>query len=152
MSSGLKNRRALASSSVQNAGEAVVRAYVAASADVAPTDINVEVLSGLHGVDEIRSQVLDATDSHSIAAAEDVVTSINSLVNYAGNVQHGSALDCSNLVEKQHFDQNVETMFLITGAILTRMRTLSSGSLVNISSICAAGKNRCNVQYSGLGF
>ena len=137
MSDRLKNKRALVTASARGIGEDTVRAYAAEGADVLATDINGEVLSGLDCVDGIRTQIMDATDASGIKAIASAEEPFNILVNCAGIVHHGSALECSESDWDQACDLNVKSMFLTIREFIPGMQALGGGSIVNISSICA---------------
>ena len=133
----LDGKRALVTAAAQGIGEAIARAFAAEGARVLATDVNTAVLAGLDGTEGVRTAGLDVLDT---AAVDRLVADegpFDVLVNAAGMVHHGSALECDEATWNRSWDLNVTSMHRTVRAVLPGMLDAGGGSIVNVSSICA---------------
>lgn len=83
-----------------------------------------------------RTACLDVTDAASIAALGDSLSEVDILINNAGVVRNGPALQQSEADWDAVLDTNLKGMFLVAQAVGRSMRERGrGGSIVNIASI-----------------
>jgi 2-keto-3-deoxy-L-fuconate dehydrogenase len=139
MADRLKDKIALITAAGQGIGRAIADAFVAENATVIATDLD----SGkLKGIAAARALPLDVRSGDAIGAlARDVERDfggVDILVNCAGFVHHGTALDCSDDDWDFSFDLNVKSMHRTIRAFLPGMLRKAGGSIVNISSVASS--------------
>src|SRR5690606_28659055 len=91
----------------QGIGEASVRAFAAAGAQVVATDVNADKLRELEGKSGVTTRVLDVLDSAAVDAAVAEIGRIDVLFNCAGVVHSGTVLEMSDKDLEFAFDLNV---------------------------------------------
>jgi 2-keto-3-deoxy-L-fuconate dehydrogenase len=137
MSHRLKGKRAFVTAGAVGIGRACAIAFAREGATVVATDIdekNLALLSN-EGVSEVAR--LDVRDSSAIEAMAKRIGTVDILLNAAGFVHHGTALDCSDADWDFSFDINVKSMHRTLRAFLPGMLAAGHGSIINIAS--AAG-------------
>ena len=137
MSNRLKGKRAFVTAGAAGIGRACAIAFAREGATVVATDIdqkNLALLSN-EGVSEVAR--LDVRDSSAIEAMAKRIGTVDILLNAAGFVHHGTALDCSDADWDFSFDINVKSMHRTLRAFLPGMLAAGHGSIINIAS--AAG-------------
>ena len=137
MGDRLKGKRAFVTAGAVGIGRACAVAFAREGATVFATDIDEKGLALLakDGVSEVAR--LDVRDSAAVAAMAKKVGTIDILLNAAGFVHHGTALECSDDEWDFSFDLNVKSMHRTIRGFLPGMMEKGHGSIVNIAS--AAG-------------
>ena len=137
MGDRLKGKRALVTAAAAGIGRASAIAFAREGATVFATDFDEKGLAALvsEGVKDVAR--LDVRDTSAVGAIARRVGNIDILLNAAGFVHHGTALDCSDDDWDFSFDLNVKSMHRTIRAFLPGMLEQGHGSIVNISS--AAG-------------
>src|SRR5471030_255974 len=137
MSNRLKGKRAFVTAGAVGIGRACAVAFAREGATVFATDIDEKGLALLakDGISEVAR--LDVRDTSAVAAMAKRVGKTDILLNAAGFVHNGTALDCSDDEWDFSFDLNVKSMHRTIRAFLPGMLEAGRGSIVNISS--AAG-------------
>ena len=137
MSDRLKGKRAFVTAGAAGIGRASAIAFAREGATVFATDIDEKGLAQLSkdGVAEVAR--LDVRDSAAVAEMSKRVGKVDILLNAAGFVHNGTALDCSDEDWDFSFDLNVKSMHRTIRGFLPGMLQAGHGSIVNISS--AAG-------------
>jgi 2-keto-3-deoxy-L-fuconate dehydrogenase len=131
MADRLKGKTALITAAGQGIGRAIAEAFIREDAKVWATDLDVEKLRDLAGA-EHRS--LDVLSSDSVKALLAETGPLDILVNAAGFVHHGTALDTTDKDWDFSFDLNVKSMHRTIQAALPGMLGKGRGSIVNIAS------------------
>ncbi len=134
----LSGKVALVTAAGQGIGRAITEAFDAEGARVVATDLDSAKLKGLQG----KLLKLDVRSSKDVqVAAGQVVAEFgapNVLVNCAGYVHQGTALDCSEDDWDLSFDINVKSMHRMLSAFLPAMLRNGGGSIINISSVVSS--------------
>lgn len=112
-------------------GRAIAEAFVAEGAKVFATDID---KAKLEGIPKAKKLKLDVTSTRAVEAFAAKIGPIDILVNAAGWVHHGNALDTSEADWDRSFDLNVKSMHRTIKAFLPGMLEKGAGSIVNIAS------------------
>lgn len=139
----LQGKTVFATASAQGIGRATVERMAAEGARVIATDINIEPLKGVSGLEVVR---LDVTDADAVNKAIAGAGDIDILFNCAGIVHGGSVLDAQFDELDLAFALNVKAMFTTIRAVLPGMRARKHGSIVNIASVVSSvvgAPNRC---------
>ena len=131
MAGRLKGKVALVTAAGQGIGRAIAQAFVAEGAKVIATDLDVKKLKGIKRATLAK---LDARSSADVNALVKKVGPIDVLVNAAGYVHHGTALDATDDEWDFAFDLNVRSMDRTIKAALPGMLKKGKGSIVNIAS------------------
>src|SRR5260370_16665607 len=110
MSNGRKGKGELGAGGGGGMGRACATAFAREGAEVFATDIDAEklVLLKKDGVAEVAK--LDVRDSAAVDAMAKRVGTVDILLNAAGFVHHGTALECSDAEWDVSFDLNVRAM------------------------------------------
>src|ERR1700719_2115572 len=121
MGDRLKGKRAFVTAGAAGIGRASAIAFAREGATVFATDIDEKGLALLSrdGVSEVAR--LDVRDSAAVAAMAKRVGAIDILLNAAGFVHHGTALECSDEDWDFSFDINVKSMHRTLRAFLPSM-------------------------------
>jgi 2-keto-3-deoxy-L-fuconate dehydrogenase len=131
----LEGKIAVVTAAGQGIGRAIVEDFVAEGAIVHASDLDPDKLDGLACAGKARLDVLSTAEVVSYAAG---IGGIDVLVNAAGYVHHGSALDTDERDWDFSFDLNVKSMHRTIHAflpgMLARAEKSGSGSIINISS------------------
>jgi len=134
MSNRLNGKVALITAAGQGIGRAIAERFALEGAKVIATDLDPDKLKGLGG----RLYKLDVLSQDDIVAfARDVAREfgpLDVLINCAGFVHQGTALDCSDKDWDFSFDLNVKSMHRMIKTFLPSMLEKRSGSIVNIAS------------------
>src|SRR3984893_570966 len=134
MGDRLKGKRAFVTAGAAGMGRESAIAFAREGAKVFATDIDEKGLAPLksQGVSEVAR--LDVRDSAAVGEMAKRVGKIDILLNAAGFVHHGTALECSDADWDFSFDLNVKSMHRTIRAFLPAMLESGRGSIVNISS------------------
>ena len=127
----LNGKVAVVTAAGQGIGRAIAEAFVREGATVWATDVDPAKLSDIRRVKRRKLNVLSTRAVEAFAAK---VGGTDILVNCAGFVHHGTALDCSEQDWDFSFDLNVKSMHRTIRAFLPGMLQRGSCSIVNISS------------------
>jgi 2-keto-3-deoxy-L-fuconate dehydrogenase len=140
MAGRLEGKRALVTAAAAGIGRACAVAFAREGARVIATDIDEGGLRSLGeaGVAEVAR--LDVRDSAAVGALAGRAGRVDVLLNAAGFVHHGSALECSEAEWDFSFDLNVKSLHRMLAAFLPGMVAGGGGSIVNIASSVAATK------------
>ncbi len=133
----LANKRVLITAAAQGIGRASVLAFQAAGAHVIATDLNIEALQDIPGIQALQ---LDVTDPSAIDSIRQQVGTIDVLFNCAGYVHSGALLDCDEQAWQFSFDLNVTAMYRMIRAFLPGMLAAGGGSIVNMASVASSVK------------
>ncbi|MGV6394341.1 SDR family oxidoreductase [Pseudomonas caspiana] len=133
----LANKRVLITAAAQGIGRASVLAFQAAGAHVIATDLNIEALQDIPGIQALK---LDVTDASAIDVIRQEVGTLDVLFNCAGYVHSGALLDCDEQAWQFSFDLNVTAMYRMIRAFLPGMLAAGGGSIVNMASVASSVK------------
>jgi 2-keto-3-deoxy-L-fuconate dehydrogenase len=137
MSDRLKGKRAFVTAAALGIGRACAIAFAREGATVFATDIDEKSVALLakDGISEVAR--LDVRDTSAVTAMAKLAGKTDILLNAAGFVHNGTALQCSDEDWDFSFDLNVKSMHRTIRAFLPGMVEAGHGTIVNISS--AAG-------------
>lgn len=133
----LANKRVLITAAAQGIGRASVLALRDAGARVIATDLHIEALLDIPG---IQALPLDVTRAADIDAISRQVGTIDVLFNCAGYVHSGALLECDELAWQFSFDLNVTAMYRMIRAFLPGMLAAGAGSIINMASVASSVK------------
>ncbi len=133
----LANKRVLITAAAQGIGRASVLAFQAAGAQVIATDLHIEALQDIPGIQTLQ---LDVTDASAIESVRRQVGNVDVLFNCAGYVHSGALLDCDEQAWQFSFDLNVTAMYRMIRAFLPGMLDAGGGSIVNMASVASSVK------------
>ena len=133
----LANKRVLITAAAQGIGRASVLAFRDAGAQVIATDLNIEAL---HDIPGIQTLSLDVTRASDIDAISQQVGNVDVLFNCAGYVHSGAVLDCDEQAWQFSFDLNVTAMYRMIRAFLPGMLSNGGGSIINMASVASSVK------------
>ena len=133
MGGRLEGKRVLVTAAGQGIGRAIVTAFEREGASVFALDRDAALIA-----DCARPIVLDLLDHDAIDRLPDHTGAIDVLVNAAGIVHAGSALDCTFGDWDTSFALNVTAMFRTIRAYLPAMIAQRHGSIVNIASVASS--------------
>lgn len=131
MAGRLEGKTAFITAAAAGIGLASVETFLAEGAKVIATDIDEK---GLEKVKGAITHKLDVTSAAAVEALAKEVGPVDILVNAAGWVHHGTALDTKEEDWDRSFDVNVKSMYRTIGAFLPGMLEKKSGSIVNVAS------------------
>ena len=137
MDGRLAGKTCLVTAAGQGIGRATAERFAAEGAQVIATDLNVDAVATLAGVDARR---LDVTDSGAIAALFSSFDDFDVVFNCAGYVHNGTILDCSDENWRFSWDLNVTSMFRVCKAALPGMLRRRGGSIINMASVASSVK------------
>jgi 2-keto-3-deoxy-L-fuconate dehydrogenase len=145
MAGRLKGRIAVVTAAGQGIGRAIAEAFIAEGATVWATDLDVAKMEGLK---RAKRRKLDVLSTRSVDAFAAKVGEIDILVNAAGYVHHGNALDTDEKAWDFSFDLNVKSMHRMIHAflpgMLERTKSVGDASIVNIASGASSVKAAAN--------
>ena len=133
----LANKRVLITAAAQGIGRASVLAFRDAGAQVIATDLHIEALHDIPGIQVLS---LDVTQASAIDAICQQVGAIDVLFNCAGYVHSGALLACDEQAWQFSFDLNVTAMYRMIRAFLPGMLGNGGGSIINMSSVASSVK------------
>lgn len=133
MSKRLTGKVCVVTGAAQGIGRAVVEAFAAEGARVVATDIQIEKLGDLGSSIEVMG--LDVTKLEAAREAARRRPDVNVLVNCAGYVAVGTALECTPQDFAASLDINVTSIYNMTQAFLPGMRARHDGAIINIASV-----------------
>ncbi|EPZ6036734.1 SDR family oxidoreductase [Pseudomonas aeruginosa] len=133
----LKNKRVLITAAGQGIGLASAKAFAEAGAEVVATDIRIDELQRLEG---IQPRHLDVTSLQAINKLSEELGSIDVLFNCAGYVAAGNILECEAGDWQRSFDLNVTSMYHTIRAFLPGMLARGKGSIINMASVASSVK------------
>ena len=138
MNGRLHGKKALVTAAAQGIGRATAERFAAEGAQVWATDVNLDKLGELNGLDGITTLGLDVTDASAISRATSELGPIDVLVNCAGFVHAGTILDCDEQAYDFSFDLNVRSAYRMIRAFLPGMLEQGGGTIVNMSSVASS--------------
>jgi len=153
MTAGAGGRLALVTGAAQGIGAAVVRALCRDGIRVAATDVNgaglrclvAELSSAGHDVHALPLDVRDTADvARVVREIESSLGPIDILVNVAGVLHVGSALETADADWHSIFDVNAAGVFRLSREVARHMTTRKRGAIVTVASN-AAGVPRMNM-------
>ena len=133
----LANKRVLITAAANGIGRASVLALRDAGATVIATDLNVDAL---HDIPGIQALSLDVTQPAAIDAIRQQVGTLDVLFNCAGYVHSGALLECDERAWQFSFDLNVTAMYRMIRAFLPGMLDNGGGSIINMASVASSVK------------
>ena len=133
----LANKRVLITAAAQGIGRASVLAFRDAGAQVIATDLHIEALHDIPGIQVLS---LDVTQASAIDAICQQVGAIDVLFNCAGYVHSGALLECDEQAWQFSFDLNVTAMYRMIRAFLPGMLGNGGGSIINMASVASSVK------------
>ncbi|WP_129778885.1 SDR family oxidoreductase [Peristeroidobacter soli] len=133
MSKRLAGKVCLVTGAAQGIGRAVVEAFAAEGARVIATDIQTEKLRELGSGVEVLA--LDVTNADSVREAARRYPDVNVLVNCAGYVAVGTALECTPEDFAASLSINVTSIYTMVRAFLPGMVERHDGAIINIASV-----------------
>lgn len=145
MSGRLAGKVALVTAAGAGIGRACAVAFTREGASVLATDIDDAALAALgREVPGLRTMRCDVRDDASVSAAVAAAGDVDVLLNAAGIVHHGTALDVTDEQWDLAFDLNVRGMHRTIRAVLPGMLARGRGSVVNVSSVASSIKGAPN--------
>jgi len=133
----LANKRVLVTAAANGIGRATVLALRDAGASVIATDLNIETLQDIPGIQALQ---LDVTQASAIDAISQQVGTLDVLFNCAGYVHSGALLECDEQAWQFSFDLNVTAMYRMIRAFLPGMLAAGGGSIINMASVASSVK------------
>ena len=134
----LANKRVLITAAAQGIGRASVLAFRDAGAHVIATDLHIEAL---HDISGIQTLTLDVTQASAIDAIRQQVGNVDVLFNCAGFVHSGALLECDEQAWQFSFDLNVTAMYRMIRAFLPGMLDNGGGSIINMASVASVASS-----------
>ena len=133
----LANKRVLVTAAANGIGRASVLALRDAGANVIATDLNIDALQDIPGIQALQ---LDVTQTSAIEAISQQVGTLDVLFNCAGFVHSGALLECDDSAWQFSFDLNVTAMYRMIRAFLPGMLAAGGGSIINMASVASSVK------------
>ena len=141
MTQKLAGKIAVITAAAQGIGRASALALARAGARVLATDIAVEKLKELSGVEGIETDELDVLSAAAISLyAQRFPDGVDILFNCAGIVHAGSILECAPEEWAFALDLNVTAMYRTIRAFLPAMIARGGGVVINMSSVASSVK------------
>ncbi len=133
----LKGKTVLATAAGAGIGLASVLRMQKEGARVIATDINIDPIADIDGLD-VRA--LDVTDKAAVNALVADIGQVDVLFNCAGFVHAGSILEAREDDLDFAFSLNVKAMFSTIRAVLPGMLAAGKGSIINMASVASSIK------------
>lgn len=135
MADRLKGKVIFVTAAAAGIGRAIAAACAAEGATVIATDLAVDKLGDLKVAKRLKLDVRSTADVNAMAKdVEKEFGPLNALINCAGFVHHGTALDTTDEQWDFSMDINVKSMHRTVHAFLPGMLKNGGGSIVNIAS------------------
>ena len=139
MSGRLTGKTCLITGAAQGIGKAIADAFLREGAQIVATDLQLDKLKSEFGdIDAVRCERMDVTDAENVSTIAKACPDINVLVNVAGFVAVGAALDCDATELERSFRINVSSMTNTIRSFLPAMRQRRDGSIINIASVVSS--------------
>lgn len=139
MSQRLQGKSCLITAAAQGIGRETAIRFAAEGAQVMATDIAEDKLQQLaRDYPKIRTQVLDVSDPHAIAALAGAHAGFDVVFNCAGYVHQGTILECDEDAWRRSFTLNVDSMYRVCRAVIPRMIERGGGVIINMSSVASS--------------
>lgn len=132
MAGRLEGKTCLVTGAAQGIGRAIAEAFLAEGALVVAADLQADTIAKAARIEAMH---LDVTDAEGVSAIALHHPRIDVLVNCAGYVATGNALECSVDRFAASLKINVESIFLLTKAVLPGMVARRNGVIINIASV-----------------
>lgn len=133
-------KTALVTAAAQGIGRASALAFAEAGARVYATDINMDVLSEIEGVNGIITRKLNVLDEEQVKALVAEIGQVDILFNCAGVVHGGSILEMKDEDLDFAVNLNIRSMIRTIRAVLPGMLERKDGSIVNMASVASSVK------------
>ncbi|MFQ0815407.1 NAD(P)-dependent oxidoreductase [Brucella anthropi] len=133
-------KTALVTAAAQGIGRASALAFAEAGARVYATDINMDVLSEIEGVNGIITRKLNVLDDAEVKALVAEIGQVDILFNCAGVVHGGSILEMKDEDLDFAVNLNIRSMIRTIRAVLPGMLERKDGSIVNMASVASSVK------------
>jgi len=145
----LKGKTIFVTAAGQGIGRACALAFAAEGATVFATDINADLLAALAkdaggNAGRIETFTLDARSTAAVDAAAARVGPVDVLLNCAGMVHTGTAINTDEAAWDLSFDLNVKSQWRTLRAFLPAMIAQGGGSVINIASAAGTIKGAPN--------
>ncbi|MES4615289.1 MAG: SDR family oxidoreductase [Ewingella sp.] len=133
----LTGKKVLITAAGQGIGFTTANLFAKQGAQVFATDINIDQL---HGINGIQPHILDVTSPQAISQVAEKIGPVDVLFNCAGVVHSGDILSCTERDWQFALDLNVSAMFHMIRAFLPAMLERQTGSIINMSSVASSIK------------
>jgi 2-keto-3-deoxy-L-fuconate dehydrogenase len=140
MAGRLAGKCCLVTGAATGIGRHIATAFLREEASVLATDINREGLRDFAGAQRAEALHLDVTDFSAAQSLAADHADVNVLVNCAGYVAVGGALECTHAEFAASMDINVRSIFNMVQAFLPAMLGRREGSIINIASVVSSRK------------
>lgn len=135
MTDRLKGKVTLVTAAAAGIGRAIAETCAAEGATVIATDIAIDKLKDVKAAKREKLDVLSTPEVNAFARdIEKEFGPLNVLINCAGFVHHGTALDTTDEDWDFSMDLNVKSMHRTIHAFLPKMLENGGGSIINIAS------------------
>ncbi len=137
----LSGKVAFVSAAAAGIGRATALAYAREGARVLAADIDGDGLASLeHEEPSIVPIILDVTDSQAVAASAEDFPAVDTLLNFAGWVHHGTILECTRADWDRSVQLNLTAMYECCRAFIPNMLARGEGTIINMSSVASSVK------------
>jgi len=133
MAGRLTGKTCLVTGAGQGIGRAIVEKFVTEGATVLAVDLSARALADLPA--QAVGIQLDVTNATGISDLVRRYPHVDVVVNCAGYVAVGDVLECEPEDFARSLRVNLESIYLMTRAVLPGMRTRRSGVIINIASV-----------------
>ncbi|NKC22519.1 SDR family oxidoreductase [Ochrobactrum oryzae] len=133
-------KTALVTAAAQGIGRASALAFAEAGAKVYATDINMDALKEIEGVNGIITRKLNVLDEAEVKSLVAEIGQVDILFNCAGVVHGGSILEMKDEDLDFAVNLNIRSMIRTIRAVLPGMLERKDGSIVNMASVASSVK------------
>ena len=133
-------KTALVTAAAQGIGRASALAFAEAGAKVYATDINMDALKEIEGVNGIITRKLNVLDEAEVKALVAEIGQVDILFNCAGVVHGGSILEMKDEDLDFAVNLNVKAMIRTIRAVLPGMLERKDGAIINMASVASSVK------------
>jgi 2-keto-3-deoxy-L-fuconate dehydrogenase len=134
----LQRKTCLITGAAQGIGRSIAVAFLREGAQVVATDINEAKLKAELTHPLVSIAKMDVTNADAVAKVAAEHRGVNVLVNCAGFVAVGSALECDDADLERSFRINVVSMLNTIRGFLPAMRERKDGCIINIASVVSS--------------